>query len=108
MPQVLYKQALQELATSVASGQGLAKQLALRPGLFPPTVCQLIEVGETTGKLSETCIFISELYDSDIRDQIKNLTTVLEPALMLGMGLLIGFIAVSIITPIYGITQLLN
>jgi type IV pilus assembly protein PilC len=65
----------------------------------------MLSVGESTGNLSDTLMYMSEMYEAEIRDWTKNLTSVLEPVLMLTMGLLVGFIAISIITPIYGITQ---
>jgi len=65
----------------------------------------MIAAGEKTGNLPTALGFLSDMYESDIRDLTKNLTTILEPVLMLTMGLIVGFIAISIITPIYGITQ---
>ena len=103
-----YKQALYSVSEGVLRGQRLSVQLKDYPQLFPPLLVQMLSVGESTGNLSSTLMYMSEMYESEIRDWTKNLTSVLEPALMLTMGLLVGFIAVSIITPIYGITQSLH
>ncbi len=103
-----YKQALYSVSEGVLRGQRLSTQLKDYPQLFPPLLVQMLSVGETTGNLSTTLMYMSEMYESEIRDWTKNLTSVLEPVLMLTMGLLVGFIAVSIITPIYGITQSLH
>ena len=65
----------------------------------------MIQAGEKTGNVPVTLAYISDLYETEIKDTTKNLTTILEPILMLFMGLLVGFIAISIIAPIYGITQ---
>ena len=100
-----YSRALVEVGGGVLKGQRMSVQLKASPQLFPPLLTQMLSVGESTGNLSETLMYMSEMYETEIRDWTKNLTSVLEPVLMLTMGLLVGFIAVSIITPIYGITQ---
>ena len=69
---------------------------------------QMIGVGESAGTLSETLSFLAEMYEAEVDDLTKNLTTVLEPALMVFMGIIVGFIAISIITPIYEFTQYLK
>lgn len=101
----MYKQVLVMVSGRVVQGQRLSVGLADYPRLFPPLLVQMLSVGETTGNLSNTLMYMSDMYESDIRDWTKNLTSVLEPVLMLTMGLLVGFIAISIITPIYAITQ---
>ena len=68
----------------------------------------MVAVGEKTGNLSETLLFVSELYENDVDMLTKNLSTSLEPILMIIMGAVVGFIAVSIITPIYEVTQHIN
>jgi type IV pilus assembly protein PilC len=68
----------------------------------------LIAVGERSGTLSETLVYLSEMYEGEVDEFTKNLSTLIEPFLMIFMGLVVGFIAVSIITPIYGITQNLH
>ncbi len=104
-PHSIYTKALHDVSGGVATGQLLSVELQRYPQLFPALVVQMIAAGETTGNLPSTLTFLSDMYEADIRDMTKNLTTILEPVLMLTMGLLVGFIAISIITPIYGITQ---
>ena len=53
-------------------------------------------------------LLVKEFYESELDELVKNLTDVLEPLLMVTMGLIVGFVAVAIITPIYGITQTLG
>ena len=105
---LVYKQALTNIQVSSATGKSLATELQETPFLFPALVVQMVRAGEKTGNTPVTLAYVSELYESDIRDLTKNLTTVIEPVLMLLMGLIVGFIAISIITPIYGITQNLH
>jgi type IV pilus assembly protein PilC len=101
----MYKQVLMVVSERVVQGKRLSVGLADYPRLFPPLLVQMLSVGEATGNLSNTLMYMSDMYESDIRDWTKNLTSILEPVLMLTMGLLVGFIAISIITPIYAITQ---
>jgi len=76
--------------------------------LFPPLVSQLVGVGEMTGNLDSSLMYLSEMYEDEMNNATKNLTTSIEPALMIFMGIFVGFIALAIITPIYGITQNLH
>jgi type II secretory pathway component PulF len=65
----------------------------------------MIEVGENTGTLSDNLLYLANFYESEVDEATKNLSSTLEPILLLVMGVIVGFIAVSIITPIYKITQ---
>ena len=103
-----YRKALTGAREGILKGQRLSVQLKENPRLFPSLMTQMIAVGETTGNLVGTLHYLSDMYEEEIGDLTKNLTTLLEPALMVVMGLIVGFIAVSIITPIYSITQSLN
>ena len=79
--------------------------MEMRSRLFPPILSQMVSVGETAGNLSDTLFFLAEMYENEVDELTKNLSTVLEPVLLVFMGMIVGFIAVSIITPIYEITQ---
>ena len=76
-----------------------------KSSFFPPMMTGMIQVGETTGNLEENLTYVAEFYESEVNESIGNLTTVIEPLLLLFMGFLVGFVALSIITPIYKITQ---
>lgn len=71
---------------------------------FPPLVSKMISVGEKTGKLEDTLLYLSEFYEDEIDNISKNLTTILEPILLVGIGLIVGFVALAIISPIYELT----
>ena len=102
---VIYKAALWSVEREVSTGKSLATELEKTHKLFPLVLVQMVKAGEVSGHMSDTLTYVSEMYESDIRDWTRNLTTMIEPVLMLVMGLMVGFIAISIITPIYGITQ---
>jgi len=61
-----------------------------------------------TGSLNSSLIYLSEMYEDEMNSNTKDLTTSIEPVLMIMMGVMVGFVAISIITPIYGITQNLH
>ena len=86
-------------------GEKISTQIGLHPELFPFMMGQMIVVGESTGKLSDTFLYLADIFDEEMDDLTKNVSTTVEPLLLIFMGLLVGFIAISIITPIYGITQ---
>ncbi|MEK7151156.1 MAG: type II secretion system F family protein, partial [Patescibacteria group bacterium] len=93
------------VASEVNRGEKITAYMERHPKLFPHILSQMLSIGEATGKLDETFIYLSELYENEVDEMTKNLSTIIEPALMIFMGLIVGFIAVSIITPIYEITQ---
>lgn len=101
---LVYRKELSKVAEEVRRGNELHEYLEKVPNLFPPTVTRMIEVGEKTGNLEENLAYLSEFYKNEVDDTVANLSSVLEPALLLIMGGLVGFVAISIITPIYQIT----
>jgi type IV pilus assembly protein PilC len=86
----------------------MSKTMVDNPRLFPPTFSQMSLVGENTGKLDETLIFLADFYEAELDNSTKSMSTVLEPLLLLVMGGIVSFVAISIITPIYKITQTLG
>lgn len=103
-----YRKALLRARECVLKGQRISEQFKGNKRLFPPMLSQMMVVGESTGNLSSTLEFLSQMYEEEIDEYTKRLTTLIEPILMIVMGLIVGFIAVSIITPIYSITQSLT
>jgi len=100
VPNVVFQRTLQQTRSAVAEGQSLAEPWTAS-GLFPPLVLQLVSVGERTGQLDTMLSEITSFYDPEIELTIRNLTTLLEPALLMVMGLLVGFIALSVLLPIF-------
>ncbi len=100
-----YRRTLVRLAETLRRGGKISDVLAAERSLFPVAVSQLVSVGERTGNLSASLLYLSAMFEDEVDDLTKSLSTVLEPFLMVFMGLLVGFVAISIITPIYGITQ---
>lgn len=105
---LLYKDELNRIADEIARGSVISVQMERNPKLFPSMMSQMVAVGESTGKLSDTFLYLAETHEEEMDELTKNLGTAVEPLLLIFMGILVGFIAISIITPIYGITQHLN
>lgn len=101
----VYQKELKSVAEDLAKGEAIAKHLERRGAMFPPTVVQMIAVGESTGNLTDTFFYLSDFYESEVDELTKNMSNLLEPFLMIVLGFVVGFIAIAIITPIYGITQ---
>jgi type IV pilus assembly protein PilC len=102
---LVYKKQILKVAEEVSKGEALAPFFATKPRLFPSILSQMISVGEASGNLSETLLYLSDFYEGEVNDITKNLSNVLEPILMVLMGVIVGFVAISIITPIYEVTQ---
>ena len=105
---LVYKEEFKKLSMSINRGDKISLYLSSKPDLFPEVLSQIVSVGERSGNLSNSLIYLSELYEAQVDDFTKNLSNLIEPALMIFMGILVGFIAISIITPIYSITQNLH
>ena len=76
--------------------------------LFPIHVSALVSAGESSGSLATSCLRAAHMIDSDIQHRLKRLTSLIEPLMMVGMGLIIGAIALSILMPIYDISRVLQ
>lgn len=96
-----YQSAVLAVTDDVKNGLPISDSLSKFPDLFPRLLVSLTIVGERTGSLSQVLITFSDFYEEDVDNKLKDLTSVLEPALLLIMGLLVGSIAFSIILPIY-------
>ena len=105
----VYKKKIKEALPQVQRGKTLSSALSgfnqsSRKPLFPLIVIKMINIGERTGRLDESLVYLSEYFEKEVSNSTKNLTTTLEPILLLGVGLLVGFVAVSVISPIYQVT----
>lgn len=96
------RQALARVGTSLAAGEGLHRPLA-DTKVFSPAVVQLIRVGEETGTLDNNLIEAADMYEEELDYRIKRLTGMLEPALIVFVGVLVGFVAVTMVTSIYSL-----
>lgn len=101
----VYKKELEKIARSMERGETVSGELRLYPKLFSKTAVSMIGIGERTGKLSESLLSLAEFTEREVDTTTQNLSTLIEPLTLLIVGALVGFVALSIITPIYQITQ---
>ncbi|MEA1929753.1 MAG: type II secretion system F family protein [Patescibacteria group bacterium] len=101
----LYRRHIQCIDKDILRGERVSNYLTTQPTYFPPLMTNLTAIGEKTGALADTLLHLNEFYEQEIDNLTKNLSSTIEPTLMIIMGFLVGLVAISIITPIYEITQ---
>jgi type IV pilus assembly protein PilC len=102
---LVYKGEIVRMSEGVRQGDALSKYLTTDSKLFPPIFSEMIVVGENTGKLDESLLFLANFYESELDESTQNMSNILEPAMLLFMGLVVTLVALAIITPIYSMTQ---
>ncbi len=102
---LIYKESYRRMAQTVSKGQPISRILDRESTLYPDSLGHLVAIGESTGNLSASLLYLAEGFEVEVDDLTKNLSSSIEPVLMLVMGVLVGTIAISVITPIYDITQ---
>lgn len=98
-----YQKAFNEISEEVQRGKSLHEELAKYPKLFPVLTIQMVEVGEETGKTVEVLVNLANFYEDEIDQVTKNLSSIIEPVLMVIIGIAVGFFAVSMILPMYSV-----
>ncbi len=97
--------AIDRVSKGAKEGKGIAAPLS-DAGVFPPLALSMIKVGEETGQLDTMLMKVASTYERSLRLAVKRFVSFLEPAMILGMGLIIGFIVVSMLMAIFSITEL--
>jgi type IV pilus assembly protein PilC len=101
---ILYRDTVQNLAEDVRQGELLSASIAKFPELFPQLVSQMVAVGETTGKMEEMFSRIAGIYTREADEMTGNLVELIQPVLIMGMGLMVGLLFASVLIPIYRLT----
>lgn len=105
MTNLRYRNALQDSLKRLTAGIPLATLLARYPKLFTPNVIAIVSVGEKSGKLEDCFEYLAQYFDNEVDLQTTKLPTLLEPVLLIGIGLVVAFVAIAIISPIYELTS---
>jgi type II secretory pathway component PulF len=87
-------------AAALAEGSALAPALN---GVLPPLALQMLAVGEESGRLDDLCLRVADTYDGEVRRAMRTAVTLIEPALILTFGGIVGFVALAMLQAIYGI-----
>ncbi len=96
-----FRAALGQAAERVRKGEKLSDSLRRHQNIYSPVVIQMIAVGEETGETSGILAKLADFYENEVSVSTKNLTAVIEPVLMLVIGVIVGFFAISMIQPMY-------
>lgn len=102
---VVVGRALGEVEVGVREGAGISEPLA-RSGAFPPLAVQMIAVGEETGRLDDMLLRTADYFDREVRVRVQQFTRILEPVLILVMGVAVGFVVVSMLSAIFAVNDL--
>jgi len=100
---VTYRDALDDCTKQVEKGISLSQGIA-RYDIFPPILNQMMSVGEETGKLDEVLLKLAVYFENESEHAVKNLTTAMEPLIMIVLGLGVGLMVIAVIMPIYNLT----
>ncbi|HUC33485.1 MAG TPA: type II secretion system F family protein, partial [Ilumatobacteraceae bacterium] len=98
----VFRARLEEAQAEMMEGQGFYKPLA-RTELFPGAARQMFKVGEETGTLDQQLEVASLYFDRELESRIKRFTTMFEPAMIVGVGIMVGFVAVALVQAMYGV-----
>lgn len=101
---VIVAKAIESVAASIQEGEGIAAPLH-KTGIFPAMVTNMIAVGEETGALDNMLMKIADNYELQVDEAVKGLTSLMEPALIVCMGGVVGWIVASLFLPMFNITQ---
>lgn len=102
---VYFKKVLREAKEEIEKGASFSSAFESNSHLYPVMVSEMIQVGEETGKLSDMLLDIAVFYEEEIENKTKNMSTIIEPALMIIVGVAVGFFAVSMISPLYSVME---
>lgn len=104
---MVYEKAIEKVKESIKEGEGIAGPLS-QYVIFPPLVTNMITVGEETGELARMLIKVADRYDDEVDVLIGQLTSLLEPFLIIGLGIIVGLIVIALFLPLASIVERLT
>ncbi|MEK6590532.1 MAG: type II secretion system inner membrane protein GspF [Nitrospinota bacterium] len=102
---VVVSNAMEGIHKRIKEGGGISDPL-MESGVFPPMAIHMIKVGEETGKLEDMLIKVADTFDNEVQSSVKSLISLLEPMMILFMGLIVGFIVISMLMAIFSINDI--
>jgi type IV pilus assembly protein PilC len=106
VPNDVFKKEIRAAAEKVKNGSTLAEPIKGSRVVFDPIVAQMISVGEETGSLDKILLKVTTFYEREVENKVNNLETLIQPLLMMLIGAGVGFIIISVVQPIYSISNL--
>lgn len=102
---ILYHRSVVDLYSKIETGDKFSEIIGDYPELYPKLVQRMIGVGEHSGGMGQMLLYLAEYFEQRVDSQSKNFSTLLEPLLLLVIGLVVAFVAIAILSPIYSITS---
>ncbi len=94
-----------DIISSITKGKGISRPLA-DSGVFPPLAVSMVTIGEESGQLEDMLEKVADIYEVDVRNTIKRLISLLEPMMILVMGIVVGFIVISMLMAVFSINDI--
>jgi type IV pilus assembly protein PilC len=107
MQNVYYKDVLEKAAGAIEKGEPVSKVFTSSTNLYPIFLGEMISVGEETGKMGEMLLGVATYYEEDVDQRTKDMSTVIEPFLMVIIGGVVGFFAIAMISPMYSLVNVI-
>lgn len=104
----LYQEIIHDVAERVRQGELMSQAFARHDKYFPPIVNQMITVGEKTGKLDAMFVRISTFYSREVENIVSNLVELIQPVLIVALGIIVGLLFAAILLPIYNLIQVIK
>jgi type IV pilus assembly protein PilC len=98
----VFQDKLDDVRTAMMRGEGFARPIA-QTHLFPSAATQMMRVGESTGTLDRQLAAAAAYYERELSYKLKRFTDLFEPAVIISVGLIVGFVAVSLVQAMYGV-----
>lgn len=105
MPNYVYRKSVARMHHEIETGESFSEIIEQFPRLYPKMVQRMIAVGERSGGLSDSLLYLARFYEQKVSIKAKSISTIIEPLLLITIGLGVAFIALSIFTPIYSVTE---
>jgi len=94
-----------DIISSITKGKGISRPLA-ESGVFPPLAVSMVTIGEESGRLEEMLEKVADVYEADVKNTLKRVISLLEPALILVMGVVVGFIVISMLMAVFSVNNI--
>jgi type IV pilus assembly protein PilC len=104
---VYYKTVLEKAGETIKKGDVISKVFTENSKLYPIFLGEMMSVGEETGKISEMLMGVAVFYEDDVEQKTKDMSTVIEPFLMVVIGAFVGFFAIAMISPMYSLVNVI-
>jgi type IV pilus assembly protein PilC len=104
----MYSKVLESVYNDIKSGKNLALALSAHPDYFNKSFIKMVEIGEMSGTLEENLMYLHEYYSEEVTEMANNIVTVIEPLLLILVGVIIGLLGVTILMPIYQLMGSIN